>query len=248
MGAGHPSTATAGAGLAALVLRDGGVAVAVVDPDLALAVEVLVEDVAVAVLPPPRAQLPVPRAVKHMEELCVLHPHHGEKVLVPKVPLEVVLLCQLLHHAGLQQLVVELGLPHGFQVQEQDTTVEARQSVRRGIPHFGLGVLAAILPERVPAKRGTTAKSGNSGNTAATSSPGTYGPQHRIHHSPKGSCSACLLVAGGTQLHRLVLHGLHLSPSSCTGYRPDLKLLLLLSLKALFVSTSITLVSQLHAA
>lgn len=170
--AGHPSEGTASAatmalqgllqsellpGVAgALVFRDRGVAVPVVNFDLTLALEVLVKHVAVSMVPPPCAKLPVPRAVEHMEELWVLHPYHGEEILVPEVALEVVLLCQLLYHGGLQQLVVELGLPHGFKVQEKDATVEAGQPVRRGVPHFGLGVLAAILPERVPAKRGKT--------------------------------------------------------------------------------------------
>lgn len=156
----------------ALVFRDRGVAVPMVNFDLTLALEVLVEHITVSMVPPPCAKLPVPRAVKHMEELWVLHPHHGEEILVPEVALEVVLLRQLLHHGGFQQLVVELGLPHGFQVQEQDTTVEAGQPIRRGVSHFGLGVLAAILPERVPAKRGKTGtgESGSAARRAATSS------------------------------------------------------------------------------
>jgi len=173
--AGHPSRGTASAattalqGLlqsalllgtaAALVFGDRGVAVPVVNFDLALTLEVLVEHVTVAMVPPPRAKLPVPCAVEHVEELWVLHPHHGEEILVPEVALEVVLLCQLLHHGRLQQLVVKLGLPHGFQVQEQDATVEAGQPIGRGFPHFGLGVLAAILPECVPGNRGKAQES-----------------------------------------------------------------------------------------
>lgn len=148
-----------------LVFRDRGVAVSMVNSDLPLTLEVLVKHVAVAMVPPPRAKLPVPRAVKHMEKLWMLHPHHSEEILVPKVALEVVLLCQLLHHGGLQQLVVELGLPHGFQVQEQNTTVEAWQPIRRGLPHFGLWVLTAILPEGVPGKRARTG-TGTSGRAA----------------------------------------------------------------------------------
>lgn len=149
----------------ALVFRDWGIAVPMVNFDLTLALEVLVEHVAVSMVPPPCAKLPVPCAVKHMEEFWVLHPHHGEEILVPKVALEVVLLRQLLHHGGLQQLVVELGLPHGFQVQEQDTTIEAGQPIGRRVPHLGLGVLTAILPECVPAKRGK-AGTGPSGSKA----------------------------------------------------------------------------------
>lgn len=149
----------------ALVFRDWGVAVPMVDFDLPLTLEVLVKHIAVSMVPPPRAKLSVPRAVKHMEKLWMLHPHHSEEILVPKVALEVVLLRQLLYHGGLQQLVVKLGLPHGFQVQEQDTTVEAWQPIRRGLPHFGLGVLTAILPEGVPGKRGR-AGTGTSGSAA----------------------------------------------------------------------------------
>lgn len=151
--------------VAALVFRDWGVAVPMVNSDLPLTLEVLVKHIAVSMVPPPRAKLPVPCAVKHMEELWMLHPHHSEEILVPKVALEMVLLRQLLHHGGLQQLVVEFGLPHGFQVQEQDTTVEAWQPIRRGLPHFGLGVLTAILPESVPGKRGRTG-TGMSGSAA----------------------------------------------------------------------------------
>lgn len=69
--------------------------------DLTLAMEVLVKHVAVSMVFPPCAKLPIPRTVKHMEKLWVLHPHHGEEILVPKVALEVVLLCQILHHGGL---------------------------------------------------------------------------------------------------------------------------------------------------
>lgn len=151
--------------MVALVFRDRGVAVSMVNSDLPLTLEVLVKHIAVSMVLPPRAKLPVPRAVKHMEKLWMLHPHHSEEILIPKVALEVVLLRQLLHRGGLQQLVVELGLPHGFQVQEQDTTVEAWQPIRRGLPHFGLGVLTAILPESVPGKRGRTG-TGMSGNAA----------------------------------------------------------------------------------
>lgn len=122
--------------------------------DLTIAPKVLIKHIAVSVVLPPRAKLTVPCAVEHVEQFWMLHPHHGEEILVPKVTLEVVLLRELLHHARFQQLVVELGAPHGFQVEEQHTAVEARQPIRRGLPHSGLGVLAAVLPERVPGDRG----------------------------------------------------------------------------------------------
>lgn len=149
-----PAVTAAAGGRGALVLRDRGVAVPVVNFDLTVAPKVLIKHIAVPVVLPPRAKLTVPCAVEHVEQFWMLHPHHGEEILVPKVTLEVVLLCELLHHARFQQLVVELGAPHGFQVEEQHTAVEARQPVRRGLPHPGLGVLAAVLPERVPGDRG----------------------------------------------------------------------------------------------
>lgn len=80
-----------------LVLWDGSVAVPMVDLDVALTVEIGLEDIVVAMVPPPGAELPVPGAVQHMEELRVLHADHGEEVLVPEVTVETVLVCKLLH-------------------------------------------------------------------------------------------------------------------------------------------------------
>lgn len=74
-----------------LGLRYGGVAVSVVDLDMALTPEVGIKDIAVAVVPPPGAQLPVPCAVKYVEELRMLHTNHGKEVLVPEVAAEAVL-------------------------------------------------------------------------------------------------------------------------------------------------------------
>lgn len=99
-----------------LVLWDRRVAVAMVDLDVALTVKVCLEDIAVAMVPPPGAQLPVPGAVQHMEEFRVLHANHGEEVLVPQVAPEVVLVSKLLHPRGLQQMAVEWRLAHGLQV------------------------------------------------------------------------------------------------------------------------------------
>lgn len=97
-----------------LVLWDRGVAVPMVDLDMALTVKVCLEDIAVAMVPPPGAQLPVPSAIQHMEELRVLHADHGEEVLVPKVAPEVVLVCKLLYPCRLQQMAVKRGLAHGL--------------------------------------------------------------------------------------------------------------------------------------
>lgn len=66
-----------------LDLRDRGVAVPMVDPDVTLTLEVGLKDITIAMVPPPGAKLPVPGAVQHMEELGMLHADHGEEVLVP---------------------------------------------------------------------------------------------------------------------------------------------------------------------
>lgn len=173
-------------GIAALVFGDRGVAVPVVNFDLTIAPKVLVKDVAVAVVLPPRAKLPVPGAVEHVEELWVLHPHHGEEILVPEVALEAVLLGELLHHGGLQQLVVELGAPHGLQVEEQDAAVEARQPVGRGLPHPGFGVLAAVLPEGVPGERAEARTGGERAQRAATSTQGRPGNENWMQPVNRG--------------------------------------------------------------
>lgn len=137
---------------ARLGLRDRGVAVPVVDLDVALAPEVGLEDVAVAVVPPPGAQLAVPGAVQHVEELGVLHADHGEEVLVAEVAAEAVLVRQLPHPRRLQQAAVEGGLAQRLQVQQHHPAVEAGEPLGGRAPHPGLGVLLAELPERVPGK------------------------------------------------------------------------------------------------
>lgn len=133
-----------------LGLWDRRVAVPVVDLDVALAPEVGIEDVAVAVIPPPGAKLPVPGAVQHVEELGVLHADHGEEVLVPEVTPEVVLVGQLLHLRRLQQAVVQRGLAHGLQVEQHHPAVEAWEPLGGRAPDPRLGVIMAELPECVP--------------------------------------------------------------------------------------------------
>lgn len=135
-----------------LDVRDGGVAVPVVDLDVALAPEVSLKDVTVAVVPPPGAELPVPGAVQHVEELGVLHADHGEEVLVPQVAAEAVLVGQLPHLPRLQQAAVQGGLAHGLQVQQHHPAVEAGEPLGGRAPNPGLGVLVAELPERVPGR------------------------------------------------------------------------------------------------
>lgn len=123
-----------------------------VDLDVALAAEVGIKDVAVAMVPPPGAELPVPGTVQHMEELRMLHADHGEEVLVPEVTPEAVLGGQLLHLRRLQQAAVQRGLAHGLQVEQHHPAVEAGEPVGGRAPDPGLGVLVAELPERVPGK------------------------------------------------------------------------------------------------
>lgn len=130
-----------------------------VDLDVALTVKVCLEDIAVAMVPPPGAQLPVPSAVQHVEKLGVLHANHGEEVLVPEVAPEVVLVCKLLYPCRLQETAIEWRLAHGLQVQQHYSTVEAGKPFRRRVPNSGLGVLMAKLPERVPVKGKKTALS-----------------------------------------------------------------------------------------
>jgi hypothetical protein len=123
-----------------------------VDLHVTLAVEVGLEDITVAMVPPPGAELPVPSTVQHMEELWVLHANHGEEVLVTEVAVKAVLVSELLYLRRLQQAAIEWGLTHGFQVQQHHPTVESRESLRWRVPNPGLGVLMAELPERVSVK------------------------------------------------------------------------------------------------
>lgn len=67
---------------------------------------------------------------------------------------------------------------------------------------------------------------------------------YRIYHPLKGSRRASAAWRYPASQSSPVLHGLWLSPSSPTGYCPDLKPLFFLSPKAPFVCTSIALVSQ----
>lgn len=124
-----------------------------VDVDGPVAAVVQLEDGAVAVLPPPGAQLPVPAASQRMEEFRVLHADHGEEVLVPQVAPEAILLGQLGHAVGLQQLVVEGRGPHGGEVQQHHAAVEARQALGMRLSDLGLRVLFTVLPEGVSEER-----------------------------------------------------------------------------------------------
>lgn len=131
----------------------GRVTVSVVDVDGPVAAVVQLEHGAVAVLPPPGAQLPVPAASQRMEEFRVLHADHGEEVLVPQVAPEPILLGQLGHAVGLQELVVEGRGSHGGEVQQHHAAVEARQALGMRLSHSGLRVLFTVLPEGVSEDR-----------------------------------------------------------------------------------------------
>lgn len=136
------------------VIWNGRVTVSVVDIDGSVAAVVQLEHVAVAVLPPPGAQLSVPAARQRVKELWVLHADHGEEVLVAQVAPEAILVGQFGHVVGLQQLVVQRRRPHGAEVQQHHAAVEAREAVGMGLSHFGVRVLFTVLPESVSDGRG----------------------------------------------------------------------------------------------
>lgn len=72
-----------------------------------VAEEVQMKHIAVAVVPPPGTQLPVPAAVKMVEELGMLHTYQGEEVLIAQVALEVIFLSETYDMLGLDEAVVE---------------------------------------------------------------------------------------------------------------------------------------------
>lgn len=109
--------------------------------------------VAIAVVPPPGAQLSVPATVKVVEEFWMLHAYQGEKVLIAQVAPEVIFLCETGDMFRLKEAVVERGVPHGLQIQQHHAAVETRKPIRRGIAHMGLGVFLAILPEGVSERK-----------------------------------------------------------------------------------------------
>lgn len=74
--------------------------------DFALAGKKAIEDVSVAVLSPPLAQLPVPRARQFEDQLRMLQPQQGEEILVAQVTLELVLFGQGSHRWSRNQHVV----------------------------------------------------------------------------------------------------------------------------------------------
>lgn len=77
-----------------------------VDVHRPIAVIVQLEDVAIPMFPPPSAKLSVPATGKWVKQYPVLHPDHGEEILIAQMPPEVVFLCEPGHPLGLQKLVV----------------------------------------------------------------------------------------------------------------------------------------------
>lgn len=88
------------------IVRYRSVAIAVVDVHRAIAVIVQLEDVTVPMFPPPSAKLSVPATWKWVKQFPVLHPDHGEEILIAQMPSEVVFLSELGNPPGLQKLVV----------------------------------------------------------------------------------------------------------------------------------------------
>lgn len=125
------------------------VAVSVVNVNGSVAVEVQLENIAVAVVSPPGAQLSVPAAVKMVEELWMLHAYHGEEVLIAQVAPEMIFLGEVGDTFRLEQAVVEGRAAHGLEIQQHYTAVEAGQAVRRWVAYTRLGVFFAVLPEGV---------------------------------------------------------------------------------------------------
>jgi hypothetical protein len=106
-----------------------GIAVSVVELDFALAGEKSVENVGIAVLSPPLAQLSVPRARKFENQARLLQPQQGEEVLVAQVALKLVLFGQGSHRRSWYQRFVLGGEPHSIQVQQHHAAVETREAV-----------------------------------------------------------------------------------------------------------------------
>lgn len=125
------------------------VAVSVVNVHGSITTEVQLKNIAVAMVPPPGAQLSVPGTVKVAEELRMLHAYHGKEVLITQVTPEVIFLGEVGNMFRLKQAVVECRAAHGVQIQQHHTAVEARKTIRRGVTHTGLGVFLAVLPEGV---------------------------------------------------------------------------------------------------
>lgn len=120
-----------------------------VDVDRSITAIVQVKHVAVSVVPPPGAQLPVPATGQRIKEFRMLHADHGEEVLVAQVAPETILVGQRGHTVRFQELVVEGGGSHGGEVQQHHPAVEAWETFRMGLSDLGLRVLFTILPEGV---------------------------------------------------------------------------------------------------
>lgn len=105
------------------------IAVAMVQPDLALAVEERVKDLAVPVVLPPGAQLPVPHAVQPIDQAGHIVAEQRVVVLVAQVAAELVLVHQPLHVLLPQHVLEQLRLPDALQVQHHHARIQARVAV-----------------------------------------------------------------------------------------------------------------------
>ena len=93
------------------------IAIAVPNINAALiAPEILIEDISIAVLLPPLAQLSIPAARQNIEQLLVLHRNERKEILVTEVSLEVELFRELLNGLGCYQLVIKCRLTHPFEI------------------------------------------------------------------------------------------------------------------------------------
>lgn len=71
-----------------------------------IAAEVQLKNIAIAVVPPPGAQLSVPATIKMVEELWMLHAYHGEEVLIAQMATEAIFLSEMGDTFRLKEAVV----------------------------------------------------------------------------------------------------------------------------------------------
>lgn len=87
-----------------------------VNANWSVAAEVQLKYIAIAVVPPPGAELSVPATVQMVEELWMLHAYHGEEVLIAQVAPEVIFLGEMGDTLRLEETVVEYREAHGLQI------------------------------------------------------------------------------------------------------------------------------------
>lgn len=124
-----PTRAGAAVTAAPTLLGHPRIAVAMVQPDLALAVEERIEDLAVAVVLPPGAQLPVPHAVQPIDQAGHIEAEQRVVVLVAQVAAELVLVHQPLDVLLPQHVLEQLRLSDALQIQHDHARIQARIAV-----------------------------------------------------------------------------------------------------------------------